>query len=212
MFWNLAVVRSVYGIFGTLTSGYERYFDESIKGDILHGQSLNSTLLLTSHMGFFIFECSAQTYFDVRFKTFSKALHAHHLLALVGYFLVLYNNVNHYLGVSVFILEASTPFSCICWCLIKAEMGKSALWRANQFLLVHIFHLRSVFEFTMIYEVVMNWSTLTQMPILLFINQVGGLFIVAFILTPYWKYRKTEQMFSGEDWNSQENKKKNKFL
>lgn len=30
MFWNLAIVRGVYGFSGSLCSAYERYFDEGI--------------------------------------------------------------------------------------------------------------------------------------------------------------------------------------
>lgn len=115
-------------------------------------------------------------------------------------------NINHYFACSVFILEMSTPFSCICWCLIKAKKENSFLWKANQFILVHIFHMRSVLEFIMIYEIWANWTFMKRLPILLLFNQVGGLIIVAFILTPYWKYRKTEQMFNPVDWNSKEKK------
>lgn len=80
MFWNLAVVRSTYGALGTLLSIYERYFDFELKENLVLNTSFQSNLLVLSHFGFFIFECSAQTYFDIRFKTFSKALHAHHML------------------------------------------------------------------------------------------------------------------------------------
>lgn len=80
MFWNLAFVRSTYGAIGTVLSLYERYFDTVLFEDIVNKKTLESELLLIAHLGFFIFECSAQTYFDVRFKTFNKALHAHHLL------------------------------------------------------------------------------------------------------------------------------------
>ena len=44
-----------------------------------------SSLLVLTHLGFFIFEWTAQIYFDYRFKVFSKALHVHHLICIVGY-------------------------------------------------------------------------------------------------------------------------------
>ena len=88
-------------------------------------------------------------------------------------------------------------------------MGKTLLWKANQLLLIHVFHLRSVFECVMIYEVYLNWIHCVNMPVLLFITQIGGLFVVTFILTPYWTYKKTAQLFDPVDWsNTSENDKK----
>ena len=94
LFWNLAFVRSFYAVFGFFLSGYERWFDKKLNQDILIGQSIYSTLLISSHFGFFIFEVSALTLFDIKFKTFSKALHAHHL---IGFFKInKFLNLNYY--------------------------------------------------------------------------------------------------------------------
>ena len=110
MFWNLAFVRGIYGIIGTTLSIYERYFDTGLGPESIDSKTVYSCILTLSHLGFFVFECSAQTYFDYRFKTFSKELHIHHLLALIGYTFVQLYDVNHYHACSVFILEMSTPF------------------------------------------------------------------------------------------------------
>lgn len=109
MFWNLAFVRGIYGIIGTIGCVHERWFS-TLGPDSIDRKTPLSHALLLAHLGFFIFECSAQTYFDYRFKTFSKELHVHHILALVGYSLCIYYDVNHYQACSVFILEMSTPF------------------------------------------------------------------------------------------------------
>jgi hypothetical protein len=109
MFWNLAFVRSFYGIFGTCLGIYERYFDR-LGPESIDTKTVLSYALTSAHLGFFIFECSAQTYFDYRFKTFSKELHIHHILALLGYMFVQFYDINHYHACSVFILEMSTPF------------------------------------------------------------------------------------------------------
>ena len=110
MFWNLAFVRSIYGTIGTLLGIYVRWFDGRIGPESIDGKSVLSYALMLGHLGFFIFECSAQTYFDYRFKTFSKELHMHHTLALTGNVFAAAYDVNHYHGCSVFILEMSTPF------------------------------------------------------------------------------------------------------
>ena len=55
----------------------------------------------------------------------------------------------------------------------------------------------------MLYEVYCNWQRIRELyPLSLLLTQVVGLFIVAFLLTPYWKHKKTMQMFNPVDWNS----------
>ena len=112
MFWNLAVVRGVYGLIGTLFSLYARYFDEGLHKDIVLSKTVLSYTLVLSHLGFFIFEWTAQIYFDVRFKAFNQALHAHHIVSFLGYFLTVTSDKGHYTACSGFIEEMSTPFSC----------------------------------------------------------------------------------------------------
>jgi hypothetical protein len=94
MFWNLAVTRGVYGFFGCIFSIYIRYFDPVILKDIVYAKTELSYLLNMSHLGFFLFEWTAQLYFDIRFKTFNKALHAHHLIALTGYILTAFKDTS----------------------------------------------------------------------------------------------------------------------
>ena len=112
MFWNLAVVRGVYGLIGTIFSLYARYFDEGLHKDIVLSKTVLSYTLVLSHLGFFIFEWTAQIYFDVRFKAFNQALHAHHIVSFLGYFLTVTSDKGHYTACSGFIEEMSTPFSC----------------------------------------------------------------------------------------------------
>lgn len=209
MFWNLAIVRGVYGLIGSLASIYERYFDSELQIDVSKSKTVNSYILVHSHLGFFIFEWSAQIFFDIYFKVFSKALHGHHLVSLIGYFLASYQDVGHYLPCSGFILEFSTPFSCICFCLIKSKMAETLLWKVNQMALIHVFHLRSVFEFTFLYEIYKDWNKFRHLSFIWNFNLISGLVLIGFFLTPYWTYRKTEQFFSKADWNDQ-NKKKQK--
>ncbi len=207
MFWNLAVVRGVYGAIGCIFSIYERYFDEDLWVDLARSRTVISQFITLTHMGFFLFEWPALIFFDIRFRTFSKGLHCHHIVALIGYFTTFFGNQSHYFAVSAFILEMSTPFSCICYCLIKTGMSKSLIWRINQMVMIHTFHLRSVVECGMMYDLIKHWDKFSQLSTLWIINATLGLFTIGLILTPYWTYRKTEQLFTGSDWNTGEQKK-----
>jgi ceroid-lipofuscinosis protein 8 len=211
MFWSLAIVRGTYGLIGTLFSVYERFFDADLLVHPTNSKTELSYLIVLSHFGFFIFEWSAQIYFDVKFKTLNTQLHAHHLISFIGYFGSAWSDTMHYAACSAFILEMSTPFSCICYCLIKTKQSDSALWKINQFILIHTFHLRSVVEFTLLYETYKYWSDFSQIPIYILVNWIFGLLVVALYLTPFWTWKKTEQMFTKSDWSSdnQNSKKKN---
>ena len=208
MFWNLAVVRAVFGTVATLGAIYTRWFDENLWYHITEGKSVFSYLFTSHNFGFFIFEVGAQIYFDLYFKTFSKELHLHHLFSFTGLYGVVIDDCNHFFSSSLIILEMSTPFSCICFCLLKAKKADTFIWKANQMLLVHIFHLRSVIEFIGLYDTYKNWNHVKMLPLLQIFSQVGGLVALAFYLTPYWTYRKTEQMISKSDFSIKEKDKK----
>lgn len=81
--------------------------------------------------GFFIFEEVTLIYFDIKYGSFSKELHIHHLFTLNGFFNVIYYNLGHYYSVKIFILQISTPFTCICWCLLKFKVENTKVWKIN---------------------------------------------------------------------------------
>ena len=210
MFWNLAIVRGTYGFIGVFMSVYILFTVDFEANNIATYTTRESTFLLISHLGFFIFEWSAQILFDIKYKTFSSALHVHHLIAFAGYFMVIQSKTNHFLAALGFLLEGSTPFSCICYCLIKAGMEKTLLWKTNQILLVHIFHVRSVLECTMFYKLIVNWTKFQQIPPLVFWHSFFGTLIVMIFLTPLWTHRKTKQLFNPSDWNTPDANAKHK--
>ena len=80
-------------------------------------------------------------------------------------------------------------------------MQDSVIWKMNQFVLVHTFHVRSMIEFAMIYETITQWDKFLQMPIVMLADNLVGLVAVTFFLAPYWTYKKTQQLFLKEDWN-----------
>lgn len=210
MFWSLAFVRGTYGLIGALFSAYSIYFETDQFTHITESYTILSSILVPSHFGFFLFEWSAQTYFDIRFKTFNKALHLHHAIAFVGYYYTSTTSLGHWTALRSFTLEMSTPFSCICYCLIKSNMQENLIWKANQFILVHTFHMRSMIEVTMFYETIKNWDKFSKLPIVLLVDNMIGLVSVTFVLTPYWTYKKTQQMFLKEDWNDSSKSKTKK--
>jgi ceroid-lipofuscinosis protein 8 len=158
---------------------------------------------------FFIFEELTLIYFDIKYHTFSKELHMHHFFCLNGFFLAAYYNCAHYYALRVFILEASTPFSCICWCLLKLKLERTSIWKINQWILIYVFHLRTIYELWWWYEMIKDWDQLKQnVPWVYTINMLIGAILVTFWLTPYWTYKKTAQFFNPIDWNSEKDKVK----
>lgn len=203
MFWSLACVRGTYGFFGVLFSVYARCFENEKFADIISTKTELSYVLILSHFGFFIFEWTAQIYFDFWFQTCNVQLHSHHLIAFVGFGGAgcVYDTM-HYSGLISFILELSTPFSCVSYCLIKCKMADSLLWTVNQFVLVHAFHVRNIIEFIMVYDTIKYWDLFVELPTVLLCNWVLGLTLVFLVLTPYWTWKKTEQLFTRSDFSS----------
>ena len=161
-----------------------------------------SWLFIAIITGFFIFEELTLIYFDIRFHTFSTELHLHHFFAFGGFFWAAFYECGHYYAIKAFVLEASTPFSCICWCLLKLKLEKTKAWKINQWILIYVFHLRSVYEMWWWYDIYHDWNNIKQnLPLPYTITMLAGLTIVSVWLTPYWTYKKTLQYFQPTDWN-----------
>lgn len=176
MFWNLALVRGVYGIFATIGGAYCRWFDNDLRTDLMFGRTEISNLLGIMHLGFFIYECSTQIYFDYKFKTFNKLLHFHHLLSILASIHVVVGKVNHFYGSTMPFLEMSTPFSCVCYILLQLKLADSFIWKANQMILIYIFHLRTVYEALNIYEMYIYWDLFKLLPVGMLVLHTMGLF------------------------------------
>ncbi|KAK3578687.1 hypothetical protein CHS0354_002993 [Potamilus streckersoni] len=213
LFWNLAIVRGAYGIFGTVFGLWAIFIDTELIKDVVNATTPTSYFALAVTVGFFIFECSALLASDIIYKQFSFLLNLHHWLSLVGYSLLMVMDSPHYFGTCGLILEMSTPFSCICWTLLKTGSAHTLLWKANQFILVHLFHLRSVVECFLWYKTYQNWTRVWEaMPLPMFLALYIQLALVTLVMTPYWTYKKTIQMINPVDWNfedSEKNKTKN---
>ncbi|GFN84543.1 hypothetical protein PoB_001104900 [Plakobranchus ocellatus] len=212
-FMCLAVVRGCYGLFGTLFGGYCLLAFSNLDRDVVFGRTATSTLAMYVTVGFFVFELSAVILSDIIFGSFSKMLIIHHGLALISYAIAVQGQENHPFGCKALILEMSTPFSCICYVLLKAGMEKSRLWKINQIVLVHTFHLRSVVECHLWYVTYKHWEYISHdMPAATFYLLYATLTLVTFIMTPYWGYKKTQQLFNPVDWNFQESRTSNTYI
>ncbi len=227
MFWQLAIVRAVAGTlslwgrnrltrisflikFGFV---YLAVYISFIDGRFVINYTIASTdeswTFISAVIGFFIFEELTLIYFDVKYHTFSKELHLHHFLGFTGYFLAGYYNLGHFYSTRAFVLEGSTPFSCICWCLLKLKLERTKIWKINQWILIYVFHLRSVYEFWWLYDIYRDWDQIKQnVPWICIINMLAGVIVVSFWLTPYWTYKKTAQFFNPIDWNAEKDKEK----
>lgn len=202
VFLSLSVVRGIFGIFATLIGSYAIFYTTNLSRDIVFGTNVTSHIGMLTTMGFFIFELSAVIISDVAFRSFSKMLIIHHALGVVSYSVAISLSANFSIGCKALILEMSTPFSCLSYLLMKVGMERSFLWRFNQMILVHTFHLRSVVECYLWYITFQNWQYIWNfLPTSLFILTYLSLVLVTFVMTPYWGYKKTQQLFNPVDWN-----------
>lgn len=132
-------------------------------------------------------------------------LAVHHTLALISYSRCLYLQVPYFFALCGLVLEMTTPFTCICWGLLKAKMSSTRLWVVNQWLMVHLFHCRSFIECYVWYKCWRQWNYIwSKMPTDVFVLQFVSLTILSVILTPYWTYKKTRQLLDPTDWNHTE--------
>ncbi|UJR13658.1 hypothetical protein I4U23_000670 [Adineta vaga] len=208
MFWQLAWVRAVCG---TLVGWaiYLTFVDECLDRDHALATTDGSWTFICVLLGFFIFEEVTLIYFDIRYKTFSKELHLHHVFAFNGFFFAAWYNAGHFYAAKAFVLEASTIFSCICWCLLKLKLEQTKVWKINQMILIHVFHLRSAYEMWWWYDIYRDWANIKQnLPLPYTINMLLGLLAVSLWLTPYWTYKKTVQYFHPVDFNMEQKKGK----
>lgn len=202
VFWNLAVVRATFGIFCTAVGVWAIFTETAMDRDVVFGTTPTSHFSITITLGFFLFEVAAISISDMVYKTFSFLLNLHHWLSLMGYALVVYAGAGHSFGCKGLVLEMSTPLSALSWTLLKAGQERSLLWRANQFLLVHTFHLRSVVECLFWYITYHHRAAIwARMPTSVFLALYVQLTIISLVMTPYWTYKKTAQMINPVDWN-----------
>ena len=196
VFWCLGFVRGVFGISSLAIGSYYLIFDDALKKDVVHGYTTFSVLAVYYSVGFFIFECLALYLSNIVFRFFDKFLFVHHTLSLLGFSVVTYNVTKaNFFAVIGLVLEGSTPFTCLCWMLLKADLAHTLLWKLNQIVLVHFFHCRTMIEVYLVFISYYQWDTIwSDMPLSIFLCLYIQLPVQLFFLTPYWTYKKTQQL------------------
>ncbi|KAK2878773.1 hypothetical protein Q8A67_019564 [Cirrhinus molitorella] len=203
VFWDLAATRAVFGIQSTV-AGLRALLEESaIYSDKILGQEDWSWFNVLTATGFFLFENVALHGSNLAFRSFDLPLAVHHFFALSGFAgVVVCYWVGHFLPMVTLLLEMSTPFTCISWMLLKAGWSKTLFWKANQWMMIHMFHCRMVVSYYMWWVIWNHWEEMnTHIPLVQRLLFFSGLFLLTFFLNPIWTHKKTLQLLSPVDWN-----------
>ena len=207
VFWCVSVVRVLFGVFATFVSCWHIFVDTTLYSDVVEASTFSSHYIVCITVGYFFFECTTLFSSNIIYREFIIYLVIHHLLSLVGFGVVLHNEKTHFFAITILLEEMTTPFSCLCWVLLKAKLADTYAWKANQIVLVHLHHCRTLLEGYLCLMTYRHWNNIvTNMPWSNFLLLYVGLILLLFVLTPYWTYRKTKQLFKPEDWNHPEEK------
>ncbi|XP_040917395.1 protein CLN8 [Toxotes jaculatrix] len=203
VFWNLAATRAAFGIQSTVVGLRALTEDSLLTRDRVRGQEDWSWFNVLTATGFFVFENVAFHASSVVFWSFDLPLATHHFFALSGYAgAVVWDSLGHFLPMVTLLLEMSTPFTCISWMLLKAGWARTLIWKANQWVMIHMFHCRMVLTYYMWWVTLTHWgeiNTHVALPQrLLFFT---GLALLTLIINPIWTHKKTMQLLNPVDWN-----------
>ncbi|XP_058472356.1 protein CLN8 [Solea solea] len=203
VFWNLAATRAVFGIQSSV-AGLRALTENSVLArDRVTGQEDWSWFTILTATGFFVFENMALHVSSVVFWSFDVPLATHHFFALAGYAgAVVWDFTGHYLPMVTLLLEMSTPFTCVSWMLLKAGWARTLIWRANQWVMIHMFHCRMVLTYYMWWITFTHWSDINaHMALAHRLLFYTGLALLTVVLNPMWTHKKTMQLLNPVDWN-----------
>lgn len=84
----------------------------------------------------------------------------------------------------------------------QAGWAHCAFWRANQWLMIHMFHCRMVLTYYLWWVSWCHWEAINAryplLPRLLFFT---GLALLTVVINPIWTHKKTMQLLNPVDWN-----------
>ncbi|XP_007549198.1 protein CLN8 [Poecilia formosa] len=203
VFWNLAATRAAFGIHSSV-AGLRALTEESaLSKDKVIGQEDWSWFHVLTATGFFVFENVALHSSSVVFRSFDLPLATHHFFALSGFAgAVVFDSQGHFLAMVTLLLEMSTPFTCISWMLLKAGWARTLFWRANQWVMIHMFHCRMVLTYYMWWVTLTHWERMnTHVALSQRLIFFSGLALLTFIINPIWTHKKTMQLLNPVDWN-----------
>jgi len=201
VFWHVTAIRAVFGLW-SIREGIHGLMSEELYSNVALAVTPRSTFLFHVTMGFFLFESITVSLADLIHGRWQLLLNLHHWMAFMGYFVGWYYQRFHFMASAALILECSTPFSGLCWVLIKCGLSKTLLWRVNQMLMIHAFHCRSIMECYFWYVSWKHWDVISlEYNTVPFWTMYVQLCLVSLLMTPYWTYKKTVQFVTGDDWN-----------
>ncbi|MFT7813219.1 protein CLN8-like [Arapaima gigas] len=203
VFWNLAATRALFGVQSTIAGLWALLQDSQLSADKVGGQEDWSWFNILTATGFFFFENVALHTSSAVFRSFDLPLATHHFFALSGFAgAVVWDSVGHYLPMVTLLLEMSTPFTCISWMFLKAGWAHTLFWKANQWVMIHMFHCRMVLTYYMWWVTWCYWEDINARVALphrlLFFT---GLALLTFLINPVWTHKKTMQLLTPVDWN-----------
>ncbi|XP_066496532.1 protein CLN8-like [Tiliqua scincoides] len=203
VFWNLAATRGVFGVQSCVAGLWALLLDPVFQADKVYSQPDWSWFNCLIASGFFLLENVALHVSNLVFKTFDLFLVFHHAFAFGGFFGLVTNiKSGHYIPLMGMLLEMSTPFTCISWMLLKVGWSNTFFWKANQWVMIHMFHCRMILTYHMWWVCISNWNAVVEnLGLLHFAVVFTGLGAVTLVLNPYWMYKKTHQLLSPVDWN-----------
>lgn len=203
VFWNLAATRAVFGIQSSVAGLRALTEDSMLTKDRVRGQEDWSWFHVLTATGFFIFENVALHSSSLVFRAFDLPLATHHFFALSGYAgAVVWDSLGHFLPMVTLLLEMSTPFTCISWMLLKAGWARTLFWKANQWVMIHMFHCRMVLTYFMWWVTLTHWGEIsTHVALPQRIVFFTGLALLTLIINPIWTHKKTMQLLNPVDWN-----------
>jgi len=82
IFWNLAIVRGVYGFFCIFMGTWAIFIDTELVKDVVFATTPLSNLAMSTTVGFFLFEVAMITWSDIYYRQFNFLLNLHHWISL----------------------------------------------------------------------------------------------------------------------------------
>lgn len=108
-------------------------------------------------------------------------------------------SLSHFIYTRDVIVSFITEFLCSS---SQAGWAHTVFWRANQWVMIHMFHCRMVLTYYMWWVTVTNWEELnTYVALPQRVLFLSGLAMLTFIINPIWTHKKTLQLLNPVDWN-----------
>ncbi|XP_074845013.1 protein CLN8-like isoform X2 [Carettochelys insculpta] len=159
---NIAITRAVFGIQCCVAGLWALLIDPVFQADKVYSQQNWSWFHCLIATGFILWENVIVHLSNIVFRTCDVFSVVHHLFALGGLLGLIINiKSGHYLPVMGLLLEMTTPSICLYWLLLRSGYSNTLLWKANQWVLIHLQHCRMVLVYHMWWITLIGWGDCT---------------------------------------------------